>query len=198
MRSIVLQLSGQSSTAWQILIDSTEYFEGIWQNIETTWTVSVSFLLKILDRYLLAYNKIYLVLDALDESIDQEIALDFIMDLLARKPGRVNILISSRQERNIQQVLENSATVIVAVTAETVDYDIRLHIQKRLSHDQRLQRWPETLRSDIEVSLIKGSLGMSVTPRSIESKWLFLTVLKVQMGGLSARQNSKVPEAKRG
>ena len=127
---------------------------------ETAWTVSDNFLLNMLDRYLLVYNKIYLVLDALDESTDQDHTLQFVVNLLGRQPARVSVLITSRQKRNIEQALENAATEVVAITAEATDYDIRLHIQKKLGEDQRFQKWPEALRSDIEASLTEGALGM--------------------------------------
>lgn len=164
LRSIILQLSSQSSVAWQILVESTQYFEGIRQREETAWSVSASLLLKILARFLLAYNQVYIVLDALDEAIDQEDVLAFILDLQKGKDRKLNILVTSRQERNIQLALENAATDVVAVTAEAVEEDIRQHIQKRLSQDRRLQKWPESLRMDIEVSLTKDAKGMQVAP----------------------------------
>lgn len=160
LRSIVMQLARQSSMAWQILTEATEYFEGIHQMYETAWNVSASFLLKILDRYLLAYSRVYFVLDALDESTGQEDVLGFVQDLIERRSCRISILITSRQQRNIQQTLENVASEVVPVEAETIDQDIRLHIQKRLNSNQRFQRWPASLRQEIEVSLIKGALGM--------------------------------------
>lgn len=92
LRSIIIQLSSQSSRAWQILIDLTEYFEPNGLRLGTIWTVSVNFLQMILEKYLLAYDKIYFVFDALDEFVDQEIALEFIVNLLARSHERANIL----------------------------------------------------------------------------------------------------------
>lgn len=164
LRSIILQLSSQSSVAWQILVESAQYFEGHRQREETAWNVSASLLLKILARFLLAYNQVYIVLDALDETIDQEDVLAFILDLQKGKDRKLNIVVTSRQERNIQLALENAATDVVAVTAEAVEEDIRQHIQKRLSQDRRLQKWPESLRMDIEVSLTKDAKGMQVAP----------------------------------
>jgi len=143
-----------------MLFESIEYFEGIHQKYETSWSLSANFLLKILHRYLLTYENIYLVLDALDESADQSTVSGFALDLCAQSPGRIKILVTSRMERDIQQILEPAASEIMAITPEVLEHDIRLHIQKLLSHDRRLRKWPETLRREIEMSLIQGGFGM--------------------------------------
>jgi len=126
--------------------------------------VSVSFLLKLLDKFLLIYSKIYLVIDALDEAVDHESFVAFILDLHKRNSGIINIAITSRQERTIQQALETSTTETMMLTAENVDQDIRHHIRKRLTRHKRIQKWPENIRKDIEATLVEGASGMLVFP----------------------------------
>lgn len=158
-----MQLSVQSSAAWQILVQSARWVAGIDGNQDSsapTWTVSVNFLLNMLDRFLLVYNKIYLVIDAMDESTEQDRALQFAVNLLARQSARVSILITSRRERSIEQALDNAATQVVPITAKVTGSDIRLHIQRKLGEDPRFQKWPEALRTDIEASLTTDASGM--------------------------------------
>jgi len=143
-----------------MLVESAEYFEGVSQYEEMTWNVSASFLLKVLDKFLLIYSKIYLVLDALDEAVDQESIVAFVLDLHKRNSGVINIAITSRQERTIQQALETSTNETMILTAENVDQDIRDHIQKRLTRHKRIQNWPEAPRKDIEATLAEGASGM--------------------------------------
>jgi hypothetical protein len=159
-----MQISVQSSAAWNILTEFSEFFEGQSQYDESNWIVSTNFLLNLLERYFIFYGKIYLVIDALDESTNQDTVLEFLLDLLAHQPGRINIIITSRQERNIQQSLEASTAAIIAVTADKVDHDVKLHIQKRIALERGLQKFPHALRDEIEQSLSIKASGMYCTP----------------------------------
>jgi hypothetical protein len=107
-----------------------------------------------------SFSRVYLVVDALDESSER----DNILKLLLRftddeKFQRVQLLTTSRKELEIERVLSNAATGM-SLSNPYVDEDIKGFIGSNLAGDYKFSRWPQTLRLEIESALSAGANGM--------------------------------------
>lgn len=120
-----------------------------------------SSLLIALSAVLKGFQQVYLILDALDESTNRPQLLDILIKLSSDANfAKIQILATSRKEQDIERALRGISTVISLNQNQQVDDDIRFYIQNRLREDRKLSRWPEALRSEIEVALVKGAMGM--------------------------------------
>ena len=103
---------------------------------------------------------VYVVIDALDESSEREVALDSLVSILKMNPDKVQILVASRRERDIESCLQPLAGFSVPMRRKVVDEDIAIHIHNRLLQDRHLQRWPDPVKEDIKSTLVRLSQGM--------------------------------------
>jgi NACHT domain len=119
-------------------------------------------LLEVLSTIFRRFRRVYIVIDAVDESQDRR----FLLDLLIKTASddafeKVRLLVMSRKELDIQQAFEGICTSI-SLSNPLVDEDIRVYIENQLQTDRKLSRWPEPLKKDIRDALIKGAKGMYV------------------------------------
>ncbi|KAL9040259.1 MAG: hypothetical protein Q9214_004559, partial [Letrouitia sp. 1 TL-2023] len=103
---------------------------------------------------------VYVVVDALDESSERDLALDTLSSILKMNPNRVQILVASRRERDIEFGLQPLAGSIVSMQRKVVDEDIAIHVHNRLLQDRYLKRWPDPVKEDIKSTLVRLSEGM--------------------------------------
>ncbi|KAH0553118.1 hypothetical protein GP486_006694 [Trichoglossum hirsutum] len=122
-------------------------------------------LLVALAAVLKRFQRVYLLLDALDESSNRPSLLDVLVNISSTSVGncfqKLTILAASRKELDIERALKNISTDISLQNC-WVDEDICLYIQNHIREDRKLNRWPEALRADIEAALAKGAQGMDV------------------------------------
>jgi Cdc6-like AAA superfamily ATPase len=108
------------------------------------------------------FNRVYLVLDALDESSNRPSLLDVLLQVAGDANfKKIRLLALSRKETDIERVLEHISTDI-SLQNPRVDEDIRLYIQNQLCEDRKFSHWPKSLRAEIETALVKGAKGMYV------------------------------------
>ena len=108
------------------------------------------------------FNRVYLVLDALDESSNRPNLLDVILQVAGDANfKKIRLLAFSRKETDIERALEHISTGI-SLQNPRVDEDIRLYIQNQLCEDRKFSHWPKSLRAEIETALVKGAKGMYV------------------------------------
>jgi len=105
-------------------------------------------------------ERIYLVMDALDECAEHDELFDFIPRLRCLASGHVNLLVTSREERDIANALQDVIEVRIGLESHVVDGDIRLHVQKCLATDKRLGKWNPHIRQEIQDALVQGAHGM--------------------------------------
>jgi hypothetical protein len=73
---------------------------------------------------------------------------------------RVQILATSRKERDIEDALDSMSPERVWIQSRQVDDDIQLYILDRLNDDPRLKRWPASVKDEISKRLVEGAHGM--------------------------------------
>ena len=110
------------------------------------------------------YHCVYLVIDALDESLERDRILNLLIDILDDHSfKKLQVLATSRKELDIERALLN-ISVDISLSNPYVDEDIRVYIQNTLRDNHKFSRWPEELRGEIEMALVKGAKGMYVFP----------------------------------
>jgi len=110
------------------------------------------------------FDKIFVVLDALDECKERRKLLKGIDEIARWKMEKLHILTTSRREKDIDELLDSLVNDErkFCIQNELVNDDIRAYIQKRLQGDQDLKRWrnkPE-VQQEIETNLMGKAGGM--------------------------------------
>ena len=153
IRSLLNQLASQHS-------DCTDILQQLFRRCQNgKQQPSHDALIEALQRMLRVAPVSYILIDALDECVDRDDLLRLIHSITGWGKG-VQILVTSRKDRDIDLVLNVCATYQLNVQNEDVDADIRLYIRKQVRDDTRLSLWPEHVQQDIEHRLSSGANGM--------------------------------------
>ena len=117
-------------------------------------------LLSILLSVLRSSPRTYLIIDALDECSQQGEMLRMLSEIYRQCSEEVNVLVTSRKERDIELVLDGLASSIIGIQQTVVDADIRIHLKTCLVEDVKLKRWPSAVKEEMEDALVRGAHGM--------------------------------------
>jgi hypothetical protein len=156
IRSLIVQLSTQSEK-------HTEALHALYSRSQSgKYQPSYDGLVGTLQSMLQSYPKTYIILDALDECADREELLTFLQEVSNYNvgKGRVQILATSRKERDIEDALDSMSPERVWIQSRQVDDDIQLYVLDRLNDDPRLKRWPASVKDEISKKLMDGAHGM--------------------------------------
>lgn len=154
LRSIIAQLSiRRKSIPVELqnlynICDAGKQQPGKKSLIETMMSISAS------------SSRIYLIVDALDECSERESILEIINLFLGHDFKSMNVLVTSRMERDIVESLQNATDNVICIQERDVDLDIALHVQTCLSNDPKLRRWNDAVKEEILDSLVRGAHGM--------------------------------------
>ena len=150
LRSILRQLLKQSK------IPSTLQFG------DEQTTPSVNQLLDaLLKTTSLVRQHIYIVIDAVDESIDQD--LPFIMESLEQMTvdcKSLSLLFTTRHHFVVSDYFESLTPRRVCISEQKENRDIKEYINSRLRVDKRMARWPTELKEEVLQSLDQDAAGM--------------------------------------
>jgi hypothetical protein len=109
---------------------------------------------------MLKQRQVYLIVDALDECCQRDEMLDILLRISTECSEMTNILITSREERDIILVLDKIASKNVQIQNTLVDADIRTYVASCLTNNRKLRTWPEPTKKEIEDAMAKGAQGM--------------------------------------
>ena len=123
-------------------------------------TPSMDSLLRVLPSAIGGSQQVFMVLDALDECENREDLFKILAEFL-RIP-EVNLLLTSRKERDITDVLQTSVELQIHIESQLVDADVEVHVQRCLETDNRLKKWPNSVKEEMNEALIKGAHGRLV------------------------------------
>lgn len=101
-----------------------------------------------------------IVIDALDESSERSLLLDFLKNLADNFTDTVQWLVTSRNEQDIGAALAECAPTIVSLGKCLVNDDIRLYIESCLIRDPVLRSRPEWVKERISETLLSKADGM--------------------------------------
>jgi hypothetical protein len=117
-------------------------------------------LLSTLQELATGFERSYIILDALDECGDRQESLFPLMSSLIKHMPKTSILVTSRNERDIQKEFEDFRNNIIKVESDVIEEDIRLFIRNQLKNDVRLRARSSQLRDEIETALVDRAQGM--------------------------------------
>jgi hypothetical protein len=117
-------------------------------------------LLRALEEVLDMFDLVYIMVDAIDESMPREDILRVFRDLMTdSRFGKVQLLASSREYIDIERTME-SFSVPVSMANPFNEEDIRLCVQSLIQSNPMFKRWPAVLLDEIEVAVSEGAKGM--------------------------------------
>lgn len=154
LRSIIAQISREGSTL------PTAVEELFSRHKEQSQQPSRDTLMRTLLSVLRDDKDYYIIIDALDECAEREILLDTLSELAGHGMKNLHTLLTSRHEQDIKGELEPIVSKTVHIQNDMVDEDIRLHVRKCLEIDRKLKKWPDSIKGEIETSLVEGAHGM--------------------------------------
>ncbi|KAI7065932.1 hypothetical protein KC327_g11264 [Hortaea werneckii] len=118
---------------------------------------------KILLLSLRAYDQVFLALDALDESPEENDTRQWMLqrvEHLVQNVSNVKVLATSREVRDVQETMAMLKAERINVADSKVDKDIRKYVVSELSRDRRLSRLSSKTTSLIEDTLSARADGM--------------------------------------
>lgn len=106
------------------------------------------------------FDRVYVFVDALDESLHRHNLLRILRDL-ATDPRFENlrVLATSREYIDIEEAMRD-ISIPISMRNYLLDQDIALYVRSRLSSHRRLKRWPPQLREDVAEALSTKANGM--------------------------------------
>jgi hypothetical protein len=106
------------------------------------------------------FERVYLVLDAVDESMPRADLLRVVRDLsMDARFSALGLVVTSRLYIDIEQVLE-ACSVPVTMSNPFVEEDIGTLVRSTVQLEARYQRWPEDLKHEMQDAISKRAKGM--------------------------------------
>jgi hypothetical protein len=117
-------------------------------------------LLATLEKVVQAFNRVFVFVDAVDESLQRENLLRVLRDLAAdARFENVRLLATSREYIDIEDVMSDVSTPI-SMRNPLLDDDITLYVESRLKSHARLRRWPPEIQQEVVQALSTEANGM--------------------------------------
>ncbi|KAK4144435.1 uncharacterized protein C8A04DRAFT_11560 [Dichotomopilus funicola] len=117
-------------------------------------------LLAALADFLPAFGKVFVVIDALDESLEREKLLRVLRELASdSRFENLRLLATSREYADIEEAMTEVA-VPISMQNPFLDDDIRLYVQSKLDTHPRFKRWRADLRREVANALSAKANGM--------------------------------------
>jgi len=154
LRSLIKQLSVQCGGPCHPL--DTLYSEH--QNGQQQPTIGA--LKKVLRDILGMFQDVFIILDALDECIERQALLEWIIDVVDQNLDNLHLLVTSRKEKDIEDCLASCVSSEVNIQSTAVDPDIQVYVREQLSSNPKLKKWSMKVREEIEAVLMHGAHGM--------------------------------------
>jgi hypothetical protein len=115
-----------------------------------------------LQQILSRFPHAYVIIDSLDECSDRAVLLNSVEKICSWKTGNLHLLVTSRQERDIEDRLRLLDPVCIPVGGDSANRDIETYLDQILQTDPKLNRWDSATQSTIKITLMEGAQGMCV------------------------------------
>jgi hypothetical protein len=117
-------------------------------------------LLLALEKVVQAFDRVFIFVDALDESLHRENLLRLLQNLAAdARFENLRVLATSREYIDIEEVMLDISTP-VSMRDPLLDEDIALYIRSKLESHPKLKRWPKEFREQVSETLSTKANGM--------------------------------------
>ena len=106
-------------------------------------------------------ERMFLIMDALDECLERDELGKVIGQILNVQSNRIALLTTSRKELDLESALRDTMENITDLKkGDGVAHDICLHVEQCLHGDKRLKKWPPKIKEEIQTALVNGAHGM--------------------------------------
>ena len=154
VRALVKQIAGYNAKTRKILEDLYDEFDAGNQLVDSDE------LKNPLKDLLNAVDKVYIVIDALDESSEVQEVLDLLEEICDWQIPSVHLLASSRKSPEIEFALKPLVSSQVPMRNDSVNEDISRHIEHQLQKRREFARWTADIKAEIRTRLVEDSKGM--------------------------------------
>jgi len=121
---------------------------------------SLADLLNLLEIVAKPFEYVYIMLDAIDESMPRSDLLKVLRDIITDpRFGKIRVLATSREYIDIEEAMKEIAAPI-SMRNPLLDEDIRVFVQAQLRMHPKLSRWPPSVRDEALEALSAGAKGM--------------------------------------
>jgi hypothetical protein len=154
LRSLIKQFSAQCGGLCSPL--DTLYSEN--QNGERQPTIDG--LKNALRDILGMFQETFIILDTLDECVERQALLEWIICVIDHNHDNLHILVTSRKEKDIEDSFISCVSTEVNIQSAMVDPDIQVYVWEQLASNLKLKKWPMKIQEEIEAALMHGAHGM--------------------------------------
>lgn len=154
LRSLLTQLSAQSPRCQDALINLHPKCQ------ERGQQPSSADLLNALKDVIECCGRAYIILDALDESSDQDEVLLLLAEIVHWNLDNLHLFATSRKERRIEDAITDLVSAQKELDSDLIDTDIRTHLTVLLASDSRFRKWTLEERQEIQDTLVHRAHGM--------------------------------------
>ncbi|PBK65274.1 hypothetical protein ARMSODRAFT_961280 [Armillaria solidipes] len=125
----------------------------------------LQYIVELLGRASAPWKRVFIVLDALDECT-RENRGECIAAIhkLASGGSKISVLVTSRGEQDIVDILDSVPTISLVDETERVKNDIQRFIKEKMKTRPALARLREPVRTHISLTLLDKANGMQVLP----------------------------------
>ena len=110
-----------------------------------------------LQRILYGFHSAYIIIDSLDECTERDKVLGWIKEINSQNMGNLHMVIASRPEQDIDDVVGGLASMCpVDMAREAVNKDIETYLGQQISGTD----WDEGTRERVKQVLMDGAQGM--------------------------------------
>lgn len=114
----------------------------------------------MLEEIVEAFDRVYVILDAIDESIPRMDLLKILRDLITDpRFSKIRVLATSREYIDIEESMKGISTPI-SMSNPLLDEDIRLFVQAQLRKHSKFRLWPTSVRDEALEALSTKAKGM--------------------------------------
>ncbi|KAK6509671.1 hypothetical protein TWF481_004402 [Arthrobotrys musiformis] len=132
-----------------------------------------------------AKKGVFVIIDAIDECSKAERS-DFFRIFVDNLESKVNLLITSRREPDIEKALSGRFTHSVSIEGHTVDEDVRRHVSNAMATDPTFQKWASAaVKIEVLDRIVAGCHGMfrwAVCQLEVMKNCSNLRAIRVELG----------------
>lgn len=134
--------------------------ESIWDRFQRRASLDQALLLDAIGSSLLNVGRVYVVMDAVDESQNRTHLLSLLRTIATEERfSRIQLLTTSRQYEDIKTTMSHISQPL-SMSNPCVEADIRVFVAARIMAEQRFRNWPQGLRTEVQEALAIGAQGM--------------------------------------
>ncbi|KAK5454828.1 hypothetical protein LTR20_010069 [Exophiala xenobiotica] len=131
-----------------------------WKVYHSAREPDTTLLLEVLHEVLDCFDRVYVAVDALDESQSRQNLLDVLNVLVTDlRFGKIQLLTTSREYSDIKLKMDRVSRSL-SMSNCFVEADIRIYVAVKVASEAKFRRWPSDLRTEVETTLSTGAKGM--------------------------------------